>query len=124
MPVIGFLNPGFPEPSSFLIAAFLEGLKEASLVEGQNVTIEYRWPKGQYDQLQSLAADLVRRPVTVIAATGGSISAQAPKAATSTIPTVFNVGEDLTKLGLVASFNRPGRNITGVSTLSPRLPER
>src|SRR3954465_10778738 len=73
MPVVGFLNPGSPEPSSFLVTAFREGLKQASYVEGQNVTIEYRWSNGHYDQLQMLAADLARLQVSVIAATGGSI---------------------------------------------------
>ena len=121
MPVVGFLNPGFPEPSSFLVAAFREGLRELSYVDGQNIAIEYRWAKGRYDQLQMLAADLVQHQVAVIAATGGGVSAQAAKAATATIPIVFNVGEDPVKSGLIVSFNRPGGNITGVNTLSPAL---
>jgi len=120
-PVIGFLNPGLPEPSSFLVVAFREGLEKEGYVEGQNVTVEYRWASGHYNELQTLASDLVRRHAVAIAATGGSISAQAAKAATATIPIVFNVGEDPIKLGLVASFNRPGGNITGVNTLSPAL---
>ena len=121
MPVVGFLNPGLPEPSSFLVVAFREGLEKEGYVEGQNVTVEYRWASGHYNELQTLASDLVRRHVVAIAATGGSISAQAAKAATANIPIVFNVGEDPIKLGLVASFNRPGDNITGVNTLSPAL---
>jgi ABC-type uncharacterized transport system substrate-binding protein len=121
IPVVGFLSPGFPEPSSFLVAAFGGGLKEASYVAGQNVAIEFRWARGSYDQLQTLAADLVRRQVAVIAATGGTISAQAAKAATATIPIVFNVGDDPIKSGLIVSFNRPGGNLTGVNTQSPAL---
>jgi putative tryptophan/tyrosine transport system substrate-binding protein len=116
--VVGFLSPGSPEASSFLIEAFSEGLKQAN-IEGKNVSIEYRWARGHYDQLQTLAADLVRRQVAVIAATGGTISAQAAKAATSRIPIIFNVGDDPIKSGLVVSFNRPGGNMTGVNTLSP-----
>ena len=121
MLAVGFLSPGSPEPSSFLLAAFRESLKEASYIEGNNVTIEYRWARGHYDELQALAADLVRRRVAAIAATGGTISAQAARAATSTIPIVFNVGDDPIKSGLVASFNRPGGNVTGVNTMSPAL---
>ena len=121
IPAVGFLNPGLPEPSSFLVVAFREGLEKEGYVEGQNVTVEYRWASGHYNELQTLASDLVRRHAVAIAATGGSISAQAAKAATATIPIVFNVGEDPIKLGLVASFNRPGGNITGVNTLSPAL---
>jgi ABC-type uncharacterized transport system substrate-binding protein len=101
MPVVGFIHPGSPEPSSFLVPAFQKGLKEEGYVESQNVTIEYRWAMGHYEQLQTLAAHLVQRQVTVIAATGGNISAHAAKAATATIPIVFNVGDDPIKSGLV-----------------------
>ena len=120
MPVIGFLSSGSPGPFAQLLAAFHQGLKDGGYVEGQNVTIEYRWAEGHYDRLSTLAADLVRRQVAVLAATGGTPSARAGKAATTTIPTLF-VAADPVRDGLVASLNRPGGNVTGVSVFSAEL---
>src|SRR5262249_20655475 len=118
VPVIGFLSGRFPNDSAANVTAFHRGLGEGGFFEGQNVEIDFRWAFGHYDQLSMLAADLIRRKVTVIVATGGGItSAQAAKAATGTIPIVFVAGTDPVASGLVASLNHPGGNLTGVSFL-------
>jgi putative tryptophan/tyrosine transport system substrate-binding protein len=121
MPVIGFLSSRSPNESASAVAAFRQALTEAGYVEGQNVDIAFCWAEGQYDRLPALAADLARRPVAVIFATGGNPPAFAAKAASATIPIVFLTGSDPIKFGLVASLNHPGSNVTGVTLFTSLL---
>jgi putative tryptophan/tyrosine transport system substrate-binding protein len=112
-PVVGFMSGRSPEDSARIAAAFREGLADAGFIEGQNVKVEYRWANGDYDKLPALAADLVNRKVAVLVGVGGDVSAVVATKATKTIPVVFGIGADPVKTGLVASFNRPGGNVTG-----------
>jgi putative ABC transport system substrate-binding protein len=121
MPVVGFLHGSLPETNVERVRAFNQGLKDTGYLEGDNVAILYRWAEGQYARLPELAAELVRRQVAVIAATGGVPSSLAAKAATTTIPIVFHLGEDPVRLGFVASLARPGGNLTGVNSFSYEL---
>ena len=114
-PVVGFVNPAAPETIVRYVAAFRKGLTETGYTEGQNVTVEYHWLAGRYDQLPEVMADLVRRHVAVIATPGGTPAALAAKAATTTIPIVFGVAENPVKMGLVATLARPGGNATGIN---------
>jgi putative ABC transport system substrate-binding protein len=121
MPLIGFLNTQSASSFSHLVAGFQQGLRETGFLEGQNIQIEYRWAEGRSEQLPALANDLVRRGIAVLVTTGGEPAALAGKGSTQTIPIVFLIGGDPVKLGLVASMNRPGGNVTGLTLLSTEI---
>jgi putative ABC transport system substrate-binding protein len=121
MPVVGLLDPRSPDTVADRLRGFRQGLKDIGYVEGENATIAYRWAENQFDRLPTLAMELVRRQVAVIVASGASASVLAAKAATTTIPIVFNVNEDPVRLGLVASLARPGGNLTGINFFNGEL---
>lgn len=121
MPVIGFLSSRSPAESAGVLAGFRKGLSEAGFIEGKSIVIAFRWAEGHYEQLPALASELIDLPVAALVAAGGPPSALAAKAATSRIPIVFPGASDPVRLGLVASLNRPGGNITGLSTFSTEL---
>lgn len=121
LPVIGFLNAASPDGYAERLRGFRQGLKDGGFVENENVAVEYRWAENQADRLQAMAADLIRRRVTVIAATGGNSAVDAAKAATTTIPILFVTPDDPVKLGLVTSMARPTGNLTGINFLGTEL---
>ena len=120
-PVIGFLNSGSPDAYPDRVIAFHQGLRQLGYIEGENVVVDYRWALGEYERLPAFAAELVKRRVSVLVATGGEPAALAAKSATSTIPIVFAIGGDPIKLGLVATYNRPGGNATGANILAAEM---
>ena len=120
-PVVGFLHPSSPEPFGHIIEGFRRGLNDTGFIDARNVAIEYRWARGEYDRLPALAAELVQRRARVILAGGGEVGALAAKAASAIIPILFNTSDDPVKSGLVASFNRPGGNVTGLMTATSVL---
>ena len=121
IPVLGFLYAGSPEPSAHLVTAFRAGLSETGNIEGQNVSIEFRWAHNQNERLPDLAADLISRRVAAIVTPGSLLAPIAAKAATNSIPIVFSIGGDPVEVGLVSSFNRPGGNVTGISSMNVEL---